>query len=156
MASKMIILKSKSSLQHYPSNTGSEFINKLYQKITIQPLSYECALTSIWLKLKPVLFASKQDSLLLLQKDERVITTHEFLPTVENLYKFTLNIIQELQKFSSFIRVERQAGTPGSTFLKISYLNKDFVLVLSPNLSSALGLKQPEGSTFHNPLILQL
>jgi len=52
--------------------------------------------------------ASKYDSLLLLQNDERVITTHDFLPNVEILKKFTLSIAQELQKFSSFIQVERR------------------------------------------------
>jgi len=50
----------------------------------------------------------------LLQKDELVITTHEFLPIVENLQKFTLTI--ELQKFSSFIQVKDKQELPVDCF----------------------------------------
>ena len=137
----VVYLNSKQSVGYYPENRGSDFTNYLPVPITVEPDSYEVALTEIfYTPQKQVLIYFKNED----DRDIKIhkIGTKEKEVTVtkedEDINGWLLSANLELESGSFEVEILEEISDHGS-HITINNKNENKVFIVPASLATALG-----------------
>jgi len=137
----VVYLNSKQSIEYFPDNTGGNFTNYLPTPISVDPDSYEVALTEIfYTPERQVLtyFKNEEDRNIKIHKIGRIDKEVTVPKDSEEINDWLLTANMELESSETNVEILEEISDHGSHTV-ISNKNKNKIFKLPENLARALG-----------------
>ena len=137
----VVYLNSKQSIEYFPDNTGGNFSNYLPTPISIEPESYEVALTEIfYTPKKQVLryFKNENDNYIKVHKDGRIYKELAVTKDSEDINDWLLSANIDLDTNQFEVEILEEVSAHG-THIILKNKNENKILKMSLPLATALG-----------------